>query len=67
MFGYFASCHRGTGNINIRIHDLDHKIGKNGILEGIGVKTALSFQKYQIDELGKEIRPCRLKKRPPVR
>jgi len=67
IFGYFASCHRGTGNINIRIHDLDHKIGKNGILEGIGVKTALSFQKYQIDELGKEIRPCRLKKRPPVR
>ena len=67
MFGYFASCHRGTGNINIRIHDLDHKIGKNGILEGIGVKTALSFQKYQIDELGKEIRPCCLKKRPPVR
>ena len=67
MFGYFASCHRGTGNINIRIHDLDHKIGKNGILEGIGVKTALSFQKHQIDELGKEIRPCRLKKRPPVR
>ena len=67
IFGYFASCHRGTGNINIRIHDLDHKIGKNGILEGIGVKTALSFQKYQTDELGKEIRPCRLKKRPPVR
>ena len=67
IFGYFASCHRGTGNINIRIHDLDHKIGKNGILEGIGVKTALSFQKYQIDELGKEIRPCRLKKRLPVR
>ena len=61
IFGYFASCHRGTGNINIRIHDLDNKVGKNGILEGIGVKTALSFQKYQIDELGKEIRPCRLK------
>ena len=67
IFGYFASCHRGTGNINIRIHDLDNKVGKNGILEGIGVKTVLSFQKYQIDELGKEIRPCRLKKRPPVR
>jgi len=67
IFGYFASCHRGTGNINIRIYDLDNKVGKNGILEGIGVKTALSFQKYQIDELGKEIRPCHLKKRPPVR
>jgi len=43
IFGYFASCHRGTGNINIRIHDLDNKVGKNGILEGIGVKTALSL------------------------
>ncbi|STZ75509.1 type II CRISPR RNA-guided endonuclease Cas9 [Bergeriella denitrificans] len=63
IFGYFASCHRGTGNINIRIHDLDSKIGKNGMLEGVGVKTALSFQKYQIDPLGKKIRLCKPEKR----
>lgn len=42
------------------------KFDEDGIYR-IGVKTALSFPKYQIDELGKEIRPCRLKKRPPVR
>lgn len=64
VFGYFASCHRGTGNINIRIHDLDSQIGKDGILEGVGVKTALSFQKYQVDPLGKEIRLCKVKKYP---
>ncbi|UOO82299.1 type II CRISPR RNA-guided endonuclease Cas9 [Uruburuella testudinis] len=67
LFGYFAGCHRGTGNINIRIHDLNTSVGKNGVLEGVGVKTALSFQKYQIDELGKTITRCRPKKRPPIR
>ncbi|HHX2510989.1 TPA: type II CRISPR RNA-guided endonuclease Cas9 [Neisseria subflava] len=66
FFGYFSGLDRSTGNISLRSHDLDKTKGKDGI-HRIGVKTALSFQKYQIDELGKEIRPCRLKKRPPVR
>lgn len=66
FFGYFSGLDRSTGNISLRSHDLDKTKGKDGIYR-IGVKTALSFQKYQIDELGKEIRPCRLKKRPPVR
>ena len=65
--GYFAGLNRATGTIDIRVHDLDSTKGKNSIFQSVGVKTALSFQKYQIDELGKEIRPCRLKKRPPVR
>ena len=65
--GYFVSLNRATGAIDIRVHDTDSTKGKNGIFQSVGVKTALSFQKYQIDELGKEIRPCRLKKRPPVR
>ncbi|SUA24803.1 putative CRISPR-associated protein [Neisseria gonorrhoeae] len=67
IFGYFASLNKSTGAIDIRVHDTDSAKGKNGIFKSIGVKTALSFQKYQIDEPGKEIRPCRLKKRPPVR
>ncbi len=66
FFGYFIGLDRATGQISLRHHDLDKSKGKDGIYR-IGVKTALSFQKYQIDELGKEIRPCRLKKRPPVR
>ena len=67
FFGYFVSLNRATGAIDIRVHDTDSTKGKNGIFQSVGVKTALSFQKYQIDELGKEIRPCRLKKRQPVR
>lgn len=65
-FGYFAGLDRSTGNISLRVHDLEKSKGKDGVYR-IGVKTALSFQKYQVDELGKTIRPCRLKKRPPVR
>lgn len=67
IFGYYVSCHRGTGNINIRIHDADKSVGKDGTLEGIGVKTALSFQKYQTDPLGKDIRPCKPEKRPELK
>ena len=67
FYGYFAGLNRATGTIDIRVHDLDSTKGKNGIFQSVGVKTALSFPKYQIDELGKEIRPCRLKKRPPIR
>ena len=66
FFGYFSGLDRSTGNISLRSHDLDKTKGKDGVYR-IGIKTALSFQKYQIDELGKEIRLCRLKKRPPVR
>lgn len=67
IFGYFASCHRGAGNINIRIHDLDSKVGKDGMLEGVGVKTAISFKKYQVDPLGKEIRLCKAEKHPELK
>ena len=66
FLGYFSGLDRATGAISLREHDIEKSKGKDGIYR-IGVKTALSFQKYQIDELGKEIRPCRLKKRPPVR
>ncbi|HFC7908015.1 TPA: type II CRISPR RNA-guided endonuclease Cas9 [Neisseria meningitidis] len=66
FLGYFSGLDRATGAISLREHDLEKSKGKDG-MHRIGVKTALSFQKYQIDEMGKEIRLCRLKKRPPVR
>lgn len=50
--GYYSSCHRGTGNLNIWTHDRNISIGKDGIIEGIGVKTALSLEKFNIDILG---------------
>lgn len=52
IFGYYASCHRGTGNVNIWAHDRSASVGKDGMLEGIGVKTALSLEKLHVDTLG---------------
>ncbi|MEG9482507.1 type II CRISPR RNA-guided endonuclease Cas9 [Mannheimia sp. HC-2023] len=67
FFGYYNGLNRHTGAINIKEHDLALHKGKKGIYEGIGVKLALSFEKYQVDELGKNIRPCRPSKRQAVR
>lgn len=50
--GYYSSCHRGTGNINLWAHDRNNQVGKEGMIEGIGVKTALSLEKYHVDVLG---------------
>jgi CRISPR-associated endonuclease Csn1 len=50
--GYYASCHRGTGNLNVWAHDRNQQIGKDGMIEGIGVKTALSLEKFNVDVLG---------------
>ncbi|MCF8198783.1 MAG: type II CRISPR RNA-guided endonuclease Cas9 [Sulfuritalea sp.] len=50
--GYYASCHRGTGNLNLWAHDRNHKVGKEGQIEGIGVKTAVALEKFHVDVLG---------------
>ena len=52
ILGYYSSCHRGTGNLNIWAHDRNKLVGKEGIIEGIGVKTALSLEKFNVDVLG---------------
>lgn len=52
ILGYYSSCHRGTGNINVWAHDRSERVGKNGMTEGIGVKTALSLEKFHVDVLG---------------
>ncbi|MDR3162578.1 MAG: type II CRISPR RNA-guided endonuclease Cas9 [Helicobacteraceae bacterium] len=57
-FGYYASTHRGTGNMNIWAHDRNQAIGKEGFIEGIGVKTALKLEKFEVDVLG-NIYPAR--------
>lgn len=50
--GYYSSCHRGTGNLNLWVHDRNQLLGKDGAIDGIGVKTALSIQKFHVDILG---------------
>ena len=67
ILGYYASLNRSTGAIDIREHDLAKEKGKNGVHQSVGVKTVLSFQKYQIDPLGKEIRPCKAEQRPELK
>ncbi len=67
FFGYYVNLDRSDGRIKLREHDLDKQKGEEGEYR-LGTKTAISIQKYQVDELGKNIRPCRpMKKRPPVR
>ncbi|QIM63828.1 type II CRISPR RNA-guided endonuclease Cas9 [Pasteurellaceae bacterium Orientalotternb1] len=67
FFGYYSGMNRAIASINIREHDLDISKGKDGEHLSVGVKLALSFEKYQVDELGKNIRPCRPTKRQPVK
>lgn len=50
--GYYSSCHRGTAALNIWAHDRNKAVGKDGIIEGIGVKVASSIEKFNVDVLG---------------
>jgi CRISPR-associated protein Cas9/Csn1, subtype II/NMEMI len=52
-FGYFVSCNRSTGAINLLVHDRNQQVGKKGVIESIGVKTALSVEKFHVDPLGR--------------
>ncbi|MBI5429653.1 MAG: type II CRISPR RNA-guided endonuclease Cas9 [Nitrosomonadales bacterium] len=53
ILGYYSSCHRGTGNINLWAHDRNQQVGKDGMMEGIGVKTAQSIEKFHVDVLAR--------------
>lgn len=50
--GYYSSCHRGTGSLNLWAHDRNQAVGKAGMIEGVGVKTALTIEKFHVDVLG---------------
>lgn len=54
VLGYYGSCHRGVGALNIILHDRSQSFegAKAGVLEGVGVKTALTLEKFHVDELG---------------
>lgn len=56
FIGYYVGTHRGTGAVNIRTHDSDPDFGKDGVKEGIGVKTLLAFEKYSVDYFGNKYR-----------
>ncbi|MEZ5491981.1 MAG: type II CRISPR RNA-guided endonuclease Cas9 [Gammaproteobacteria bacterium] len=50
--GYFAGLDRATGAISIWSHDRNQSVGKNGLIRGIGIKTAQNLEKYHVDMLG---------------
>ena len=67
IFGYFNGLDRATGSIAIKEPDLEKTKAKGGIYQSVGIKLALSFEKFQVDELGKNIRLCKPSKRQAVR
>jgi CRISPR-associated endonuclease Csn1 len=50
--GYYAGCDRSTAAINLWAHDRNRQVGKDGLIRGIGVKTALALEKFHVDVLG---------------
>ncbi len=50
--GYYAGCDRSTGTMSLWTHDRNQKVGKDGLIRGIGVKTCLSIEKFHVDVLG---------------
>lgn len=51
-FGYYAGCDRSTAAIHLWAHDRNQQVGKDGLICSIGVKTALSIEKFNVDVLG---------------
>lgn len=50
--GYYAGCDRSTGAINLWAHDRNLQVGKDGLIRGVGIKTALTVEKFHVDVLG---------------
>ena len=50
--GYYAGIDRSTGAMSLWAHDRNQTIGKEGLIRGIGVKTALNVEKFHVDTLG---------------
>ena len=50
--GYYAGCDRATGAINLWAQDRNQALGKDGLIRGVGVKTALKIERFNVDVLG---------------
>ncbi len=66
IVGYYAGLDRSTGAISLWAHDRNRSIGKDGLIRGIGLKTALAVEKYNVDMLGRLFR-ARDETRQPLR
>ena len=52
FLGYYSGTDRSTGAISIWAHDRNQVVGKDGLIRGIGVKTAVKVEKFHVDVLG---------------
>ncbi len=50
--GYFGGLDRASGTIDLWLHDRDTRVAKDGVLRGIGIKTAVSLEKFDVSFLG---------------
>jgi CRISPR-associated endonuclease Csn1 len=50
-WGYFSGCDRATGAIGLWAQDRNKLVGKDG-LNRVGIKMALSIEKFNVDVLG---------------
>ncbi len=64
--GYFAGLDRSTGAISVWTHDRNQSLAKDGLIRGIGIKTAQSVEKFHVDLLGR-LYPVRQEIRQPLR
>ncbi len=64
--GYFAGLDRSTGAIHLWSHDRNQSVGKDGLIRSIGIKTALSVEKFHVDMLG-NLYPARNETRQPLK
>ena len=52
FLGYYTGTDRSTGAVSLWAHDRNQTVGKDGLMRGIGVKTAVSVEKFHVDTLG---------------
>jgi CRISPR-associated endonuclease Csn1 len=52
FLGYYTGTDRSTGAVSLRAHDRNQAVGKDGLMRGIGVKTAVNVEKFHVDTLG---------------
>ncbi|WP_445676402.1 type II CRISPR RNA-guided endonuclease Cas9 (plasmid) [Pseudomonas aeruginosa] len=50
--GYYSGTDRHAGSVDLWAQDRASSIGKDGLIRGVGVKTALSLEKFNVDVLG---------------
>ena len=55
--GYYQGCDSANGAIAIWTHDRQKSIGEDGLNRGVGVKTAISIEKFHVDVLGRKFKP----------